>query len=76
MAGLKSAAESCESSMRHPTRVGGTRWVGHVLTALKNLLTDKVFVIHLEQVSKVKFIGNKLSMTEFFHVFAFTLQYK
>lgn len=24
MAGLKSAAESCETSMRHPTRVGGT----------------------------------------------------
>lgn len=29
MAGLKCAAESSETSMRHPTRVDGTRWVEH-----------------------------------------------
>ena len=34
-----------------PTRVGGTRWVSHVLQALNNFLSDyAAFRLHLEQV--------------------------
>ena len=34
-----------------PTRVGGTRWFGHVLQALNNFLCGyAAFRLHLEQV--------------------------
>ncbi|XP_062580077.1 zinc finger protein 862-like [Saccostrea cucullata] len=67
MAGLKSAAEACKKSLRHPTRVGGTRWVGHVLTALKNLLIGyKVFITHLEQVASVRSQSSAQSKAKFF----------
>lgn len=50
--GLKAsfADQKLKSSM--PTRVGGTRWVGHVLTALKALLNGyKAVVTHLSKVN-------------------------
>ena len=47
-------AENIQGQM--PTRVGGTRWVGHVRTALTSMLTSfKALKLHLNQVPVQKF---------------------
>ena len=51
---LKVTAEALGIPVYLPTRVGGTRWLSHTLTALTNLLKGyPAFVEHLGQVSDV-----------------------
>ena len=48
---LKAAFSSLAMSPLMPTRIGGTRWVAHLLQALDNFLrVYKGLVLHLEQV--------------------------
>ncbi|XP_070537593.1 uncharacterized protein [Ptychodera flava] len=51
-AGLKSSFEALNITPCTPTRVGGTRWLGHTLTALNNIWKGYTAIVkHLSQVS-------------------------
>lgn len=49
--GLKESSKAVGKKMVYPTRVSGTRWVGHMKIAIENFLTGyEIFVTHLGQV--------------------------
>ena len=51
-AGLKVAFNALDMPNATPTRVGGTRWLGHTLTALNVIWKGyKAFVLHLSEVN-------------------------
>ena len=39
MANLKGSFKSLEEKVHLPTRIGGTRWIGHLLRALEKKLS-------------------------------------
>jgi len=48
---LKGSFKSLEEKVHLPTRIGGTRWVGHLLRALEKIVSGyKAIKQHLEQV--------------------------
>ncbi|XP_046565011.1 zinc finger protein 862-like [Haliotis rubra] len=52
---LKSVFETLKLQFSMPTRVGGTRWVGHMLLAVKNMLKGyRALVFHLSKVSQIR----------------------
>ncbi|XP_077980195.1 E3 SUMO-protein ligase KIAA1586-like [Glandiceps talaboti] len=58
-AGLKSSFEALNITPCTPTRVGGTRWLSHTLTALNNIWKgDTAIVKHLSQVINVELLFN------------------
>lgn len=45
------ATKSQDEKLLIPTRVGGTRWIGHQVTAITHLITSYKFIVtHMEQV--------------------------
>lgn len=49
--GLRESSKALGRSVVYPTRVGGTRWVGHIRLAISNLIKAyDIFVLHLGQV--------------------------
>ncbi|KAG7159190.1 hypothetical protein Hamer_G016579 [Homarus americanus] len=48
---LKHAHDICQVPFLVPTRVGGTRWLWHMLQALEHLLKSyKAVVLHMQQI--------------------------
>lgn len=46
------ATKSLDENLLIPTRVGGTRWIGHQVTAITYVITSYKFIVtHMEQVS-------------------------
>ena len=53
---LKRCSNSLQRKVRVPTRVGGTRWVGHLHRALESVISSyPVIILHLQQVKFVRF---------------------
>ena len=53
---LKRCSNSLQRKVRMPTRVGGTRWVGHLHRALESVISSyPVIILHLQQVKFVRF---------------------
>lgn len=45
------ATKSQDEKLLIPTRVGGTRWIGHKVTAITHVITSYKFIVtHMEQV--------------------------
>lgn len=44
------ATKSQDEKLLIPTRVGGTRWIGHQVTAITHVITSYKFIVtHMEQ---------------------------
>ena len=52
---MKSSFKTLNKPVHLPTRIGGTRWVGHLLRALENFMSSYDAIRqHLEQVINFK----------------------